>query len=383
MTTEGSRQGAASAGDSSADAIVVYGATGHTGAQLCATLIRGGAKVVMVGRDRRKLDLLARESNGHAELFVAAIDDAVSLRAAVAKGRVVVNCAGPFARYGRAVQDAALANGRHCLDMSGEPGFVQATLARDAEARERGALLVSGIGFDVVPTDALAALLAQAVGGQVTTARVAYSRLDAGPTAGLGMTMLQGLLDGGSAFVDGSLRREALGHDRWNVRFPGASGSVSCLSVPWGDVISLPHSTGARTARAYLPKTMPPPALGSALMRALRWALPAHLFPKLEAFIARRMVRRLPLSTNDRDGAPGGSGARLSAVVELTGNQGTKVGWVVAGSGITIHAAALCARATLAPGFGARGARTPSQAFGARELLEGLARYGLEWRILS
>jgi short subunit dehydrogenase-like uncharacterized protein len=350
---------------------VVYGASGRTGSRVCSALVASGARVIAVGRSQAKLEAALRDLGGNTERIAANIDDQPRLREALAKGRVVINCAGPFMRCGRAIQDAALAVGRHCLDMSGEPDFVRATLARHLEARQRGVLLVSGVGFDVVPTDALAAQLAEALGGEVEAARVAYSRLDAAPTRGLGRTMLQGLLDGGVAFVEGSWKNESIGHDRWTVRFPAPTGVRSCVSLPWGDVASLPLSTGARTVRAYLPRTFPPPELGTALLRALRWALPARAFERVGEWLARPMLQRLPLSASRN--------FPVSAVVELTGRSGTKTGWVTAREGIAIQAAALCARICAAPGFDISGALTPARAFGAGRLLAELGRHGLEW----
>ena len=355
---------------SSRERVVVYGATGHAGARVCAALLRRGISVVAVGRDESKLGALVKELGGPVEVVTAAIDDSAGLRSAIAKGGLVIHCAGPFARYGRVVQDAALATGRHCLDMSGEPAFVRATLERDAEAKERDVLLVSGVGFDVVPTDALAAVLAEALGG-ARSVRVAYSRLDAGPTSGIGLTMLQGLLDGGLAFVDGVRTCEPLGHDRWSAPFPEPLGAVRCASVPWGDVASLPETTGARTVRAYLPSTFPPPAPASLALRTLRWALSSGSFARLSDCAARHMARRLPLGT--------GAAASLSAVVEVTGERGTETGWMTAPPGIAAEAAALCASLAAVSAFGSPGAQTPSQAFGARRLLEELTSFGLQW----
>ena len=210
--------------DSNPGSVVVYGASGRTGSRVCAALVASGVNVIAAGRNQAKLDAVLYELGGKTERVSVSINDSPRLCQVLTKGSVVVNCAGPFMLHGRALQDAALATGRHCLDMSGEPDFVRATLERDAEARRRGVLLVSGVGFDVVLTDALAALLAESLAGEVDAARVAYSRLDAGPTVGLGWTVLQGLLDGGIAFVEGSLRSEAIGHDNWTVRFPAPTG---------------------------------------------------------------------------------------------------------------------------------------------------------------
>jgi short subunit dehydrogenase-like uncharacterized protein len=55
--------------------------------------------------------------------------------------------------------DACLRNLVHYLDITGEIEVFEALAARDAEAKARGVMLLPGVGFDVVPSDCLAAHL--------------------------------------------------------------------------------------------------------------------------------------------------------------------------------------------------------------------------------
>ena len=66
--------------------VVVYG-TGHTSRFVVAELERRGYRVVIAGRDPRKLATL-RAAHPDAEARVAAIDDAAALDRALAGGRV-------------------------------------------------------------------------------------------------------------------------------------------------------------------------------------------------------------------------------------------------------------------------------------------------------
>src|SRR5436190_6676834 len=142
--------------------VVVYGASGFTGCLVCAALRRRGVAFAVAGRDRGKLEAIA----GAAEVIVAALEPEPLARVC-ARGRVVLDCAGPFAKYGRPVQDAALAAGRHFLDITGEAGYMLATAARDGEAKARGVALINAVGFDVIPTDAAAVPAAEAAGAPV------------------------------------------------------------------------------------------------------------------------------------------------------------------------------------------------------------------------
>ncbi len=60
---------------------------------------------------------------------------------------------------------ACLATRAHYLDITGELPVFENTFHHDAEARERGITLMSGVGFDVVPTDCLARYVAERVPG--------------------------------------------------------------------------------------------------------------------------------------------------------------------------------------------------------------------------
>ena len=55
--------------------------------------------------------------------------------------------------------DACLAEHAHYLDITGEYTVIDAVLGRDAEARAAGVVAMPAVGFDVVPTDCMAASL--------------------------------------------------------------------------------------------------------------------------------------------------------------------------------------------------------------------------------
>ena len=81
------------------------------------------------------------------------------LDAAIKDVSVVLCAAGPFSATSRPMVDACLRKHVHYLDITGEIDVFEALAARDAEAGARGVMLPSGVGFDVVPSDCLAAHL--------------------------------------------------------------------------------------------------------------------------------------------------------------------------------------------------------------------------------
>ena len=135
--------------------VVVYGATGFTGRLVCTELARRQVRFAIAGRDRARLTALSASLlKDPPHVIEAPLDDAARLQAAVARGKVVLACAGPFARLGAPVRDAALAAGRHYLDITGEANYMLETHTHDAAARKRGVALVNAVGFDVVPPTA-------------------------------------------------------------------------------------------------------------------------------------------------------------------------------------------------------------------------------------
>lgn len=343
-------------------AIVVYGATGYTGRLISAALARRGADFAIAGRDAGKLEALARTlpDAREREMIVAPLDAPDALRRMARRGRVVLDCAGPFARLGRPVLDAALDAGAHFLDITGEHVWMRECLARDAEARAAGIAVVNGVGFDVIPTDIAAVLAAEAAGAPVRELRIGVITGSFQPTQGTTRSSVEAMRFGGLAWVNGHWRTEPIGKDVRTFQTK-ALGTRRAVSVPWGDVVTAPRSTGAQTVRVYMPFSR----------RMIRWAPLAQraLSWRAAAALAERFVRRLPEGPSAEERARG----RFEAIAEADGATGTKSVSIRGGDGydVTAETASLAAMLAAETGFTARGARTPTQAFGARRLLEG------------
>ncbi|HXU72257.1 MAG TPA: saccharopine dehydrogenase NADP-binding domain-containing protein [Polyangia bacterium] len=355
-------------------AVVVYGATGFTGRLVCAELARRKVSFAVAGRDRSKLTALAGSLGAaQPEVLVAALDDRAALEAAIARGRVVLACAGPFARMGEPVREAALAVKRHYLDITGESEYMMATAARDAEAQARGVALVNAVGFDVVPTDAAAVLAADAAGGKPELLRIGI-RFGGRATQGTTRSALEHADKGGMAYIAGEYVTEPVAADRWQAAFPPPIGDRVCVSIPWGDLATAPRSTGARTIRTYMAvsstvaRVMPLVGLAG---KALAWGPAKRL--------AERWVSTLPEGPSDAERAR----ARCAVVAEAQNGARTARAWVTTADGydFTAVAAVECAVRAAADGFDRKGALTPTQAFGARALLEALADHDVRFGV--
>ncbi|WP_433257080.1 saccharopine dehydrogenase family protein [Streptosporangium sp. CA-135522] len=138
--------------------IVLFGATGFTGALTAQYLARNAApdcRWALAGRNRTKLEAL-RERIGLPELPLlhADVTDPASLARIAGQARVVATTVGPYISYGEPLVAACAAAGTHYADITGEPEFVDLMFTRHHERAERtGAKIVHACGFDSVPHD--------------------------------------------------------------------------------------------------------------------------------------------------------------------------------------------------------------------------------------
>ena len=140
--------------------IIVFGATGFTGKLVCEYLSKtcGSDENIqwgIAGRNRDKLDALAAElSLGDIPLFIVDVEDKASLDAMANACKVVLNTAGPYAKYGSNVVESCARLGTDHVDLNGEPLWMYEVLNQYEDiARESGARIVFSCGFDSIPTD--------------------------------------------------------------------------------------------------------------------------------------------------------------------------------------------------------------------------------------
>lgn len=107
--------------------VIVYGASGYTGKLVAEFLGRAGIPFIAAGRSRERLEAeLATVPDLKAGNYeVQAVEHQLDALRAAFKGRtVVINVVGPFMQLGEPVVQAALAEGCHYLDTTGEQDWV-------------------------------------------------------------------------------------------------------------------------------------------------------------------------------------------------------------------------------------------------------------------
>jgi len=147
--------------------LVLYGATGFVGRLAAAYLAQQRDPIgwAIAGRDAAKLEALKRQLASSAcppEVIVADSRDAAAVDAMAAQTRVLISTAGPFARYGDPIVDACVRQRTHYADITGETVWVRGLIDRHhAQAAAQGTRIVPFCGFDSIPSDLGAFLLAR------------------------------------------------------------------------------------------------------------------------------------------------------------------------------------------------------------------------------
>src|SRR6056297_1256479 len=140
---------------------LLYGAYGYTGRLVAELAADHGPAPILAGRNSDKVSTMADRYGWKKRVFN--LDDPATVARALDGVDCVLHCAGPFAQTAAPMVTACLETGTHYLDITGEIEVFEALAARDAAATEAGVMLLPGVGFDVVPTDCLAAHLAAQV----------------------------------------------------------------------------------------------------------------------------------------------------------------------------------------------------------------------------
>lgn len=228
---------------------MIYGATGYTGRLIVAEAVRRGLRPVLAGRDAARLGRIARPLG--LESRVVGLGDPPALVRALDGIGVVLNAAGPFAGVsGTAgpLAGACLAAGVHYLDVTGEIPVFAALHGRDAEARERGVLLMPGAGFIVAPSDCLAAhVAARLPGARRLRLGISGSRL---VSRGSARTLASLVSEGVQVRRDGDLILLPWGG--LERAFDFGRGPRPCLAVSWADVYTAGLTTGIPDVEVYL-----------------------------------------------------------------------------------------------------------------------------------
>ncbi len=244
--------------------VLIYGANGYTGQLAARRALDLGMRPILAGRNEAALQALGSELALPVRVF--GLDEPDAIVRGLKDVNAVLHCAGPFSATAQPMIAACLRTGAHYLDITGEIDVFAYAHSCDAAARKRGIVLCPGVGFDVVPTDCLAALLKAAL-PDATQLTLAFEA-GGGPSPGTAKSSVEGAAKGGRVRRGGKL----IGVPQaWKVReIPFAHGPRKAVTIPWGDVYTAFVSTGIPDIEVYM--AMPPKAIRQ--LQRMRWFSP-------------------------------------------------------------------------------------------------------------
>ncbi len=258
---------------------MIYGANGYTGELIAREAKQRGLTPVLAGRNREKLAALAGELGFESRVFD--LGNAEQLARNLVGMKLVLHCAGPFSATSAPMIEACLKAKAHYLDITGEISVFEHAQAQHSRAREANVVLCPGVGFDVIPTDCVAAALKNALPDATHLTLGFDSR--SGFSPGTAKTSVEGLAQGGRARVNGRLEPVPLAYKTRRIDF--GDGGKLAMTIPWGDVSTAYYTTGIPNIEVFIPA---PPKLIATLKRLnyIRWLLgfgPVQSFLKQQA----------------------------------------------------------------------------------------------------
>jgi short subunit dehydrogenase-like uncharacterized protein len=220
-------------------------------------------------------------------------------------------------------------------------------------------MLFPGAGFDVVPSDCLAAHLARRL-PSATSLRLAFQAVG-GASRGTLTTMAENAGRGGAVRRGGRIVPVPAAYRSMEVDF--GRGPVGVTTIPWGDVSTAYHSTGIPDVEVYtrVPRSQ------ARMLRATRhlgWLLGSAPVQRL----LKRAIRRGPPGPTPEQRARGLS-LLWGKVEDGEGRRAVSRLRTPEGYTLTARTAVEAVRRVLA-GDAPAGFQTPSRAYGADWILE-------------
>lgn len=247
---------------------MIYGVTGFTGALVIEEALKRGHKPIIAGRNAEKLKVIADQYQ--VEYQAIDLKDTEKLHKAVAEMDLVFHVAGPYLITAEAMLQACIAGKTHYVDITGEAPIFKRIFELSDQAKAAGICLVSGIGFDVIPTDCLlkhvAAKIKNTQSVELAIAPVVK------PSAGTAKSAL-GIIESGKADIrqDGKIVSVPFGSEIKTINFPGGKKTVSI--GPIADIYTAYYSTGAKNVKTFMAMPAAAAYMSKFTMPMLGWAL--------------------------------------------------------------------------------------------------------------
>lgn len=334
---------------------IIYGAYGYTGELIVEEAVEKGLKPILSGRNEAKLKSLADKFS--LSYVAADLDNLKNLDEVIGDCSLILNCAGPFSRTFEKVVTYCLKNGLHYTDITGEIQVFEMAAHMDKLAKKHNIMILPGTGFDVVPSDCLAAFLKQQM-PEAQQLALAF-KSSGGLSHGTATTMVENIGEGGAVRVDGKIKKVPAAYKTRMIDY--GKGPRQSTTIPWGDVSTAYYSTGIPNVEVYI-------YTPSSMLRGMKMT---RLFGGL---LSIPFVNNI-LKKNIKPGGPNeqvrqkGNCSLFGEVTDANGNKKTALLTTIEGYTLTAKTAVLIAE-KITSGNVKAGFATPSLAYGADLIME-------------
>jgi len=343
------------------DKIMIYGATGYTGKLMARMAKERGLSLVVAGRSADKVQEVADQYGFEARVF--GLDDPAAIAAELSDIGVVLHTAGPFSATSKPMVEACIRAKTHYLDITGEIDVFESCAARDGDAQAAGIMVLPGVGFDVVPSDCLAAFVAQQQ-PDATDLKIYISGLGEA-SQGTMKTAIESM--GSPTRARRNNKIVEMDETLWD-HCDFGDGAKECVAISWGDVSTAWHSTQIPNIDVFFEAVGPMKQMGK--MNGLMKFILRQGFVKN---LAKKQIEKGPAGPDDEARAKG----RSILIAEAKGPSGKTVARLRTPEGYTLtYLAGLEIANRALNGDFKPGYQTPSRAYGADFVttLEGCSR---------
>ncbi|MTI23240.1 NAD-dependent epimerase/dehydratase family protein [Fulvivirga sp. RKSG066] len=337
--------------------ILVYGAYGYTGKLIVDEALQKNLSITIAGRDKKKTETLAKEAQ--VPFISFDLEDVQLIINTLQEFDLVIHCAGPFEYTASIMAEACIQSKTHYIDITGEYQVFENLHLMHEQAAEAGIMLLPGAGFDVVPSDCLAAQLQHEylMGDKL---ELAFTSTGASLSRGTAKTMVENIHKGQLYREEGVLKSRKLGKSTRNIDY-GAFNQIS-VGISWGDICTAHYSTGIPNIEVFTGST-------EKQISQMKWA------NYLKSVLSWRWVKNIFLKKIDKKPAGPSEEKRTKANMYLWGkisglnDSHEKRIKTPNGYTLTARSAVLIAQKILNGDF-KKGYQTPSSAYGKDLIFE-------------
>ena len=226
---------------------LIYGANGYTGRLIARMAVERGMRPLLAGRNASALKEMSKQLKLPYE--VCSLEDTRALNDLVLSVKVVLHCAGPFEDTALPMVRACIKNKTHYLDITGEIDVFEMLAQMNDNFKDAEIMVLPGVGFDVVPSDCLAAYLKNRL-PSATHLTLAFTSVGGGVSHGTATTMIRSIDKGGAIREKGVIKEVPSAYKQRKFEF-WRGRQLEAVTIPWGDVSTAYYSTGIPNIEVY------------------------------------------------------------------------------------------------------------------------------------